>query len=225
MTRKRAVILGSLALGFLALLLSVLQAKAGSSSIKVISTIHNFTGDTLPPNGTAYSTQGDDYTMATPFSYSGPGSNVTNDQWNLLLGDVKGAVHLTFVPVNGSSDSSKLDGLYNNALLHSRCFDAQGNIVPLPNIPPGTSNNTCFFVISFQFARTTYDFSMGPGTPDATTTGPAQVTCNTTTGTTCNNWTITPYSGGTNSGVAALRTLAGTLVGYYQNTYRIDVVP
>src|ERR1700739_831887 len=220
MKAGRAVILAVLAVGFFVLAIGTYHAKAGSSSIKVISTIHNYVSDSL--SGTAYLTQGDDYTSATPYVYSGSYSNVTF-QWNLLLGNTHQFVHLTFSPTPNSPDSSKLDGLYE-AALHSRCFDAQGNIISFLNIAPGTSNNLCSLRISFQFAGTTYDFVMSPEPAYGSITGSASVACNTTTGTTCKSWTITPYSGGANPEVAGLYTLAGTLVGTYYNTYRIDVI-
>jgi hypothetical protein len=226
MRATRTVIPAVLAVGFFVVAMGTFQAKAGSSSIKVISTIHNYVCDSLSgpsPCGTAYLTQGDDYTSATPYVYSGPSSNITF-QWNLLLGNSRQFVHLTFSATPNSPDSSKLDGLYD-ANLNSRCFDAQGNIISFLNIPPGTANNLCSLRISFQFAGTTYVFVMSPEPPYGSITGSASVACNTTTGATCESWTIIPYSGGTNPGVAGLYTLAGTLVGTYYNTYRIDVTP
>jgi hypothetical protein len=227
MRATRAVILAGLAVAFVVLSIVTYQAKAGSSSIRVISTIHNYVCDSLSgpePCGTAYHTQGDDYTSATPYVYSGPSSNITDVQWNLLLENSHQFVHLTFSATPNSPDSSKLDGLYD-ANLNSRCFDAQGNIISFLNILPGTANNLCSLRISFQFAGTTYVFVMSPEPPYGSITGSASVACNTTTGKTCKSWTITPYSGGTNPGVAGLYTLAGTLVGTYYNTYRIDVTP
>jgi hypothetical protein len=84
--------------------------------------------------------------------------------------------------------------------------------------------------VDFAYNRVKYKLVMQPSIPgliNTSGTGWATVSCNTASGTTCNNWTIVPNLNAANATVADLYqyTKSGSLtyIGSYFNTYRIDV--
>lgn len=113
------------------------------------------------------------------------------------------------------------DGYYSaNVEVYSQCFDVNNLATGWLVISPGSSNNRCTLGVDFS----NYKLVMGPTTPG---TGWASVSCNggDSQGM-CNNWTITPYTGGDNPTVANLYEITKSgkvLKGAYHNTYRIDV--
>ena len=240
MRATRTVIPGVLAVSFFVLAIGAFHAnpKGSSTFISVTSTVHNYTCDTTLVNqncGIAYHTQGDN-PGSTPATYT-TGNGVISqiaDQtsygdWDLFLINSVPVryLHLTFSPANGSPASPVPDGIYSPKVI-SRCYDGNNNVTGFIDIAPGMSNNLCSLRITLDFESTSYIFVMSPdplNTP-GTSTGSTTVTCNTTSGTTCNSWTIVPYADGANGTVAALYRVGKrgqTLVGTYNNTYRIDV--
>jgi hypothetical protein len=237
MRATRTVIPAVLAVGFFVLAIGTFHAnpKGSSTFINVTSTVHNYVGDSF--SGTEYLTQGDN-TGFNPATYT-TGDGVTSqisDQtsygdWDLFLIDSVPVryLHLTFSPANGSKSSPVPNGLYSPKVF-SRCYDGGNNVLGFIDIAPGQANNLCSLRIALDFESTSYIFVMSPDPLDTpgTSTGSATVTCNTTSGITCNSWTIVPYANGAKGTVAALYRAGAkggkqTLVGTYNNTYRIDV--
>jgi hypothetical protein len=236
MRATRTVIPGVLAVSFFVLAIGAFHAnpKGSSTFISVTSTVHNSVGDSS--SGTDYFTQGDN-TNVNPATYtSGNGvisqiaDQTSYGDWDLFLINSVPVryLHLTFSPANGSPASPVPDGIYSPKVI-SRCYDGNNNVTGFIDIAPGMSNNLCSLRITLDFESTSYIFVMSPdplNTP-GTSTGSTTVTCNTTSGTTCNSWTIVPYAAGAKGTVAALYRVGKggkqTLVGTYNNTYRIDV--
>jgi hypothetical protein len=235
MRAKRTVIPVVLAVGFFVLAVGTFHAnpKGSSTFINVTSKVHNCVDDI--PTGTQYLTQGDN-TACNPATYT-TGNGVTSqiaDQtsygdWDLFLINSVPVryLHLTFSPVNGPQNPVP-DGIYSPKVI-SRCYDGENNVLGFIDIGVGQANNLCSLRIALDFESTSYIFVMSPNPIDTpgTSTGSATVTCNTTSGTTCNSWTIVPYATGAKGTVAALYRVGHggkqTLVGTYNNTYRIDV--
>jgi hypothetical protein len=209
------------------------NAKTSKSSpVNVTSTVFDFvTGDSGTPNLTRSDNSG-----AGQASYTTENGVISQifGFWELgLEGQSARTVFVTLSqPANGSKPSPIPDGSYSAEVI-SRCFDASNNIVNLETIAPGTTNNLCSFRVNLVYENTTYAFVMSPDPADTANakTGSASVTCSTTSGTTCNSWTIVPYvpctvgSAGCNATVAALYSTARngkqTLIGTYFNTYRV----
>ena len=237
MRATRTVIPAVFAVSFFMLAIGTFHANSKgrmkSTFINVTSTVHNYVGDSF--SGTEYLTQGDN-TGFNPATYT-TGDGVTSqiaDQtsygdWDLFLIDSVPVryLHLTFSPVNGPQHPIP-DNIYSPKVI-SRCYDGENNVLGFIDIGPGKANNLCSLRINLDYEGMSYVFVMSPyplETP-GTTTGSATVTCNTTSGTTCNSWTIAPYAAGAKGTVAALYRVGKggkqTLVGTYNNTYRIDV--
>jgi len=128
-----------------------------------------------------------------------------------------------------------------NVVSSSRCFDQNGNVVPLQNIL--TSSGNCKLGVNFKVNGTLYKLLMSPfpfsgpndGTPicpstGCPTTGVVSVTCNSVSNGQCVSWTIVPNSSTANANVANLywqhckgASCSWVYIGQYYNTFRIDL--
>jgi hypothetical protein len=156
--------------------------------------------------------------------------------WQLYLGNQSvRRIWLTLSqPANGSNAAPAPDGYYSDSVeVYSRCWDANNQEVPFLAIAPATSQNRCSFGVDFAFNGVKYKLVMQPSIPgllNTSGTGWATVSCNSSSGTTCNSWTIFPNVNAGNGNVPTIANLyqytrRGTLnyIGSYYNTYRIDV--
>ena len=184
-------------------------------------------------------TRSDDYNGAPPWQASygdtgGISSHILSGSgWQLYLGSQSSRrIWLTLSqPANGSKVAPVPDGYYYDSVeAYSRCWDSNNQEVAFLAITPLTSQNKCSFGVDFAYNRVKYKLVMQPSIPgliNTSGTGWATVSCNTASGTTCNNWTIVPNLNAANATVADLYqyTKSGSLtyIGSYFNTYRIDV--
>ena len=205
------------------------KTSKGAAQSASLPRVHDYV---VGNSGTQTLTRSDD-PSAGQASYT-TGNGVISQVYGYWDFDLEGqATYTVWVtlsqPANGSKANPLPDGYYSAEVI-SRCFDANNNIINLPAIAPGTTNNLCSFRINLN---TTYHLVMSPEPADTANakTGTASVTCNTTSGTTCNSWTIVPYvpctvgTTGCNATIAAFYSTAKngrqTLIGTYYNTYRV----
>lgn len=224
-----------------------LLAQKTSTSTNVTTIVHDYAVD----GTTQVLLRSDDYNgsgEATYTSYSNHtsslGSNIdSNGEWHLTL--LHQSVRTIWITPNdpvGTQPAGPPAGYYYQGTnVSSRCFDQNGNVVPLQNIV--TSSGNCKLGMNFVSGGTTYKLLMSPfpfsgpgdGTPicpstGCPATGVATVTCNSVSNGQCVSWTITPNANGPNPNIANLyqySTSKGSTVwvyiGQYSNTFRIDV--
>lgn len=168
------------------------------------------------------------------------GATIISGEWDLVPSSGR-ALWITPDEPVGSEPAAPPPGYYSEGLqTSSRCFDQNGNTVPLANIL--TSSGNCKLGVNFDYDGTLYKLLMSPfpfsasgdGTPECPTsgcpaTGSVMVTCNSASNGQCVGWTITPNAGATNANVANLYKYLGgknstwLFIGQYDNTFRIDV--
>ena len=219
--------------------------KPTSSSINVTTTVYDY--DT---GGVELLMRSDDYNgfrQATYTSSSSRNSSLTSSiasgEWQLIL--YNQSVRTLWITPNdpvGSQPAAPPAGYYLQGVhSSSRCFDQNGNTVPLENVV--TSSGNCKLGVNFNSGGILYKLLMSPfpfsgpgdGTPTCPSTGcPAtgfvSVTCNNASNGQCVSWTIVPNTSAPNANVANLywyqsqgRTATWVYIGQYYNTFRIDV--
>lgn len=225
----KAILTAALIVTLTTIMTSTANAKGGNTSYNVVSTVSNGDGtstfvlqsDNQPGNATANA------------SYSINDSGVTSDVsgssgWALNLGQSARTIYLDFSKFAGSPVPS---GNYN-ADISSHCYTNSRSNFDFLTIAPSTAQTNCSFRIQFTYNGSLFLLAMDSrnlpaGSPP---TGLASVACNSdaSDNSGCNNWTITPYSGGSNPGAvdlleqqpSGLATVVGSYTGY---TFRVDV--
>ncbi len=233
-----------------ALLLTAEAAMAGSpssTSTNVTSILHDYTSDGL----TQLLLRSDDYNGTGQATYTtnktGTVSStiISSGEWQLFLNkQTLRAVWITPNDPVGSASATAAPpaGFYwTDTSVRTKCFDQNGNIVPLANVT--TSSGNCSMAVTFLSGGTTYKLLMSPfpfsaagdvqpqcpstGCP---ATGLATVTCNSVSNGQCVSWTIVPNASGPNPDIANLywyssskTSTAWVYIGQYYNTFRIDV--
>jgi hypothetical protein len=222
------IVVGAAALG------GAQGSKQTSSSINVTTTVYDY--DT----GVEFLMRSDDYSGSGQATYP---SAIVGGEWDLSL--LKQSVRTLWITPNnpvGSQPVSPPAGYYSQGVRSlSRCFDQNGNTVPLQNVL--TSSGNCKLGVNFNSGGTLYKLLMSPfpfsgagdGTPTCPSTGcPATgvvtVTCNNVSNSQCVSWTIMPNASAPNPNVANLywyhsqgRTATWVFIGQYYNTFRINV--
>jgi hypothetical protein len=184
----------------------------------------------------------DDYNGTGEATYTG-GTITGGEEWDLIL--YNQSVRTLWItpdePV-GSEPAAPLPGYYSSGVqTSSRCFDQNGNVVPLANVV--TSSGNCKLGVNFDSGGSLYKLLMSPfpfsgpgdGTPSCPSTGcPVTgfitMTCNKVSNNACVSWTIAPNTSGANANVANLYRETSQrgktvwlYIGQYNNTFRIDV--
>jgi hypothetical protein len=219
---------------FLALLLTafVTASAQKTTSTNVTTVVHDYASD-----GTQLLMRSDDYDGSGQATY---GAGIFNGEWDLIL--YNQSLRTLWITPNdpvGSQPVGPPPGYYSQGVqTSSRCFDQNGNTVPLQNIL--TSSGKCKLGINFNSGGTLYKLLMSPfpfsgsgdGTPICPSTGcPAtgvvSVTCNKVSSGQCVSWTIVPNTSAPNANVANLyssgKRSTWVYIGQYYNTFRIDV--
>lgn len=210
--------------------------KTKSTSTSVTTIVYDDGTD-----GSQLLMRSDDYNGTGEATYTG--ANIINGEWDLILSSQ--SVRTLWVTPNepvGSEPAAPPSGYYSQGVqTSSRCFDQNGNTVPLANVL--TSSGNCKLGINFNSGGTLYKLLMSPfpfsgggdGTPSCPTggcpaTGVVTVTCNKVSNAQCASWTITPNTNAANANVANLyeysgqgRNAAFVFIGQYYNSFRIDV--
>ncbi|HET7209036.1 MAG TPA: hypothetical protein VFI95_20840 [Terriglobales bacterium] len=240
---------GALALIGTAVICAALPGGANGgriTSTNVTTIVHDYDS-----GGAQLLLRSDDYNgsgQATYVSETSGSSSLSSDidsNGELNLGLSGQSLRTLWITPNqpvGSEPAAPPAGYYwQSVTLRSRCFDQNGNTVPLANIV--TSSGNCKLGINFNSGGTVYKLLMSPfpfsapgdGTPICPSTGcPATgvvaVTCNNVSSGQCDSWTIVPNTNAPNANEANLYSFApkrGTnywvYIGQYNNTFRIDV--
>jgi len=216
--------------------------KPTSSSVNVTTTVYDYDG-----GGVELLMRSDDYNGSGQATYTSTGS-VTSAIFNgeLDLSLLKQSLRTLWItpndPFSSSEPAGPPAGYYSQGVQSlSRCFDQNGNTVPLANVL--TSSGNCKLGVNFNSGGTLYKLLMSPfpfsgagdGTPTCPATGcPATgvvtVTCNKVSNSQCVSWTIVPNTNAPNANVANLywyhsqgRSATWVFIGQYYNTFRIDV--
>jgi hypothetical protein len=193
----------------------------------------------------------DDYNGSGQATYTSSSSHSSSlssmitgiGEWDLILFDQSlRTLWLTPNEPVGSQPAGPPAGYYwEGVQSSSRCFDQNGNTVPLESIV--TSSGNCKLGVNFNSGGTLYKLLMSPfpfsgagdGTPTCPSTGcPAtgvvMVTCGKVSNGQCVSWTIVPNTNAPNANVANLyryesqgRNSTWLFIGQYYNTFRIDV--
>jgi hypothetical protein len=221
-------------------------SKPTSSSVNVTTTVYDYDG-----GGVELLMRSDDYNgtgQATYASGKSGGQSLTSaivsGEWDLsLLNQSLRTLWITPNDPVGSQPAGPPAGYYSQGVQSlSRCFDQNGNTVPLANVV--TSSGNCKLGVNFNSGGTLYKLLMSPfpfsgagdGTPTCPATGcPATgvvtVTCNQVSNSQCVSWTIVPNANAPNANVANLYwyysprggTATWVFIGQYYNTFRIGV--
>jgi hypothetical protein len=212
---KLNVILSPLAVAILAIMLmTTASAASGGHTYNAISTISN--GDGTNTFVLQSDNQPGNAALSAAYSVNDPG--------------VSNTVYLDF-----SKFGSPIPSGNYYATIRSGCFNTnnKGTSISFLSIAPGTALTSCSFRIQFHYNGSLYLLAMDPkgvGPQGAPPTGAAAVACNSdaTDNSGCNNWTITPYSGGSNPGVVDLYVqepsgLLGLIGSYSGYTFRVDL--
>lgn len=251
MISKRHVLISSTVLAILATIApasrqTVNASSNTSTSTDVTTIVHDFAADGI----TQTLMRSDDYNGSGQATYtsssthnSSLGSTINSiGEWSLVL--EQQSVRTLWITPNdpdGAQPTAPPAGFYYQGTnTSSRCFDQNGNVVPLQNIL--TSSGNCKLGLNFDSGKTQYKLLMSPfpfsgagdGTPycpsgGCPATGVATVTCNAVSNGQCVSWTITPNTAAPNGTVANLYKAGGpkgytwTYIGQYYNTFRIDV--
>lgn len=204
------------------------MAAQHATSLNVTTTIHD-----VDIAGSVLLTQNDNYGGFQQASYTNTGKVTSviflsgTPIWQLFLGNQSlRTLRLTFSPVNGAPPAPVPNGSYSaDTEVYSHCYNSANQDTGFLPIAPGTSNNHCSLGIDFSSGRTKYRLVMNPVNYPGT--GWATVSCNTTAGTACANWTIVPNTTDTTYATIAYLfefTNKGlAYIGPYRNTFRIDV--
>jgi hypothetical protein len=210
------------------------KTKSGNTTVTTI--VHDYDS-----TGNEVLMRSDDYNGTGEATYTG--ATIPNGEWDLIL--YNQSVRTLWVtpdePV-GSEPAAPLPGYFSEGVqTSSRCFDQNGNTVPLANVV--TSSGNCKLGVNFDSGGTLYKLLMSPfpfsasGDGTATcpstgcpATGSVTVTCNKVSNTECVSWTIAPNTTAPNASVANLyryesskRSATWLFLGQYYNTFRIDV--
>jgi hypothetical protein len=229
---------------FVVLLLTFFVAAAPqkcTTSTNVTTVVHDYSSA-----GTQLRMRSDDYSGSGPYTSTKSGSltsAIVNGEWVLSL--FNQSLRTLWITPNdpvGSQPAGPPAGYYwQGVASRSRCFDHNGNVVPLQNVV--TSSGHCKLGVNFKSGGTLYKLLMSPfpfsepgdipptcpptGCP---ATGLVTVTCNKVHNSQCVSWTIVPNANAPNANVANLYwfssskgTATWVFVGQYYNTFRIDV--
>ena len=212
--------------------------KTKTTSTSVTTIVHD-----SDATGNQVLMRSDDFNGTGEATYTGGTIIGGGDEWDLILfGQSVRTMWITPDNPVGPEPAAPPPGYYSQGVqTSSRCFDQNGNVVPLANIV--TSSGNCKLGINFNSGGTLYKLLMSPfpfsapgdGTPSCPsggcpTTGVVTVTCNQLSNGACVNWTITPNSSAANANVANLYRETSqrgktvwVYIGQYYNTFRIDV--
>jgi len=245
MNRLRVIGLLSFVVLALAPSMSTAAQKTTSTSTNVTTIVYDYATDAsqLRMRSDDYNGSGQAaYTTSSSKSAS-LSSSIVGGEWILKL--YQQSLRTLWITPNdpvGSQPAGPPAGYYwDGVQSSSRCFDQNGNTVPLQNVV--TSSGNCKLGVNFSSGGTVYKVLMSPfpfsgsgdGTPVCPSTGcPAtgvvSVTCNVLSGGQCVSWTIVPNAGAPNANVANLYRYSSsrgtsywTFIGQYYNSFRIDV--
>lgn len=220
----------------------LLTSFVAVSAQNVTTIVHDYGTD----GTTQLLTRSDDYNGSGQATYtttshksSSLSSWIVNGEWDLIL--YNQSLRTLWITPNdpvGSQPAGPPAGYYSQGVQSSsRCFDQNGNTVPLQNVL--TSSGNCKLGVNFNSGGTLYKLLMSPfpfsGSGDGTpicpptgcpATGVVSVTCNKVSSGQCVSWTIVPNTNAPNANVANLYSSGkkGWLyIGQYYNTFRIDV--
>jgi len=196
--------------------------------------------------GTQLLMRSDDYNGSRQATYKSTKSGSLNSilvggEWVLVL--LKQSLRTLWITPNdpvGSQPAGPPAGYYWQGVdVKSKCFDHNGNIVPLGNVV--TSSGNCKLGVNFNSGGTLYKLLMSPfpfsgdGEPPpicpptgCPPTGLATVTCNKVRNSQCVSWRIVPNANACNPKIANLywydsKPNRWVYVGQYYNTFRIHV--
>jgi hypothetical protein len=248
--RERITIfnMGIRELCFLALLLTafVTASAQKTTSANVTTVVHDYSSD-----GSQLLLRSDDYTASGQATYSSTSSRnssltswIVNGEWDLIL--YSQSLRTLWItpnePAGSGEPAGPPAGYYRQGVqAASRCFDQNGNTVPLANVV--TSSGNCKLGVNFNSDGTLYKLLMSPfafsgagdGTPTCPATGcPATgvvaVTCNQVSTSQCVSWSIVPNANAPNANIANLywysskgKNSTWVFVGQHYNTFRFDV--
>ena len=214
-----------------------------SSSINVTTTVYDFDA-----NGTQLLMASDDYNGTGQAIYttikSKPAGNWVysvigeEGRWQLAMGENQSVRTVWITPdqaIDGSQPEAPPAGFYVIQKAYTICRDQNENAIPFPSLVNGSGD--CSLAVNFFYGGILYKLLMRPGSLEGTlcpsggcpATGTARVTCNSTSGNQCVNWTIAPNADAPFVGVANLYSYTGprgsewVYIGQYSNTFRIDV--
>jgi hypothetical protein len=209
--------------------------KATGNTVSVTTTVHDYDA-----SGVEFLMRSDDYSASGQATY---GSSINGGEWDLIL--YNQSLRTLWITPNdpvGSQPASPPAGYYSQGVQSlSRCFDQNGNTVPLQNVI--TSSGNCKLGVNFNSGGTLYKLLMSPfpfsgagdGTPicpptGCPATGRVTVTCNKLSNSQCVSWTIAPNVSAANANIANLywwsskkKNSGWVFIGQYYNTFRIDV--
>jgi hypothetical protein len=218
------------------LLAAFVVASAKTTSTSVTTVTRDYASD----GTTQLLMRSDDYNGSGEASY---GASILNGEWDLIL--YNQSLRTLWItpnePVNSQPVGPPAGYYWQGVQSSSRCFDQNGNIVPLENVL--TSSGNCKLGVNFNSGGTLYKLLMSPfpfsGSGDGTPTCPSMgcpptgfvsVTCNKVGSGQCVSWTIVPNTSAANANVANLywysskgRRATWVFIGQYYNTFRIDV--
>lgn len=231
--RKSILHGGIAALCSVVLLVSMLAAKTSITGVTTV--VHD--SDSA---GTELLMRSDDYEGSGQATYT---STIVNGELDLsLLNQSLRTLWITPNDPVGSQPVGPPAGYYFQGVQSlSRCFDQNGNTVPLENVL--TSSGNCKLGVNFESDGTLYKLLMSPfpfsasgdGTPTCPSagcpaTGAVTVICNKVSNGQCVSWTISPNENSPNPNVANFywyhsqgRNATWVFIGQYYNTFRIDV--
>lgn len=210
------------------------KTKSTNTSVTTVAHDYDSTGNEMLMRS-------DDYNGSGQATYTG--AIITNGEWDLIL--YNQSVRTLWItpdePV-GTEPAAPPPGYYSAGVqTSSRCFDQNGNTMPLANVV--TSSGNCKLGINFDSGGALYKLLMSPfpfsasgdGTPSCPSsgcpaTGSVTVTCNAVSNAQCVNWTIAPNTSAANANVANLYRESSqrgktvwVYIGQYYNSFRIDV--
>jgi hypothetical protein len=229
-----SVLLAGLVVGVAALGEGQESKPSKSTSNNVTIVVHDDSSA-----GTEVLMRSDDYNGSGEATYGGA---IVGGELDLSL--LKQSLRTLWITPNdpvGSQPAAPPAGYYSEGVQSlSRCFDQNGNTVPLENVV--TSSGNCKLGVNFDSGGTLYKLLMSPfpfsGSEDGTpkcpstgcpTTGSVTVTCNKVSNSECVSWTIVPNTSAAYANVANLYWYEGgknsiwVFIGQYDNTFRIDV--
>ncbi len=210
----------------------------------VTTLVHDYASD-----GTQFLMRSDDYNGSGQATYtsfntrnSSLSSSIVNGEWDLILYNQSlRTLWITPTDAVGSEPLPPSAGYYwQGVQSSSRCFDQNGNTIPLQNIL--TSSGNCKLGINFNSSGTLYKLLMSPfpfsgagdGTPTCPpggcpSTGVVTITCNGVNNSQCVSWTIVPNTSAPNANIANLywysskgKSATWVFIGQYDSTFRID---
>ncbi len=225
--------------------LMLLTSFVAAAAQNVTTLVHDYASD-----GTDLLMRSDDYNGSGQATYTtfnarnaSLSSSIVNGEWDLILySQSLRTLWITPSDPVGSEPLPPPSGYYwQGVQSSSRCFDQNGNTVPLQNIL--TSSGNCKLGVNFNSGGTLYKLLMSPfpfsgagdGTPTCPSggcppTGVVTIMCNAVNNSQCVSWTVVPNSSAPNANVANLywysskgKNATWVFIGQYYNTFRIDV--